>query len=215
LFVTPTNRKTTWIVLGAMALTVLAIVVAFARRQAQARAVQTLLFPAPFPLLDFTLTNQLGQAVSLRDLRGKVWVGDIIFTRCGGPCPKLAEQTGELQTALLGDKAVRLVTLTTDPEYDTPEVLKRYSERFKADPAHWWFLSGTKKEIAALAIDGLKLTAMEKEPASRENPADLFIHSLLMVVVDKHGRLRAAFESTESGWKDKVLATTRYLAGEQ
>jgi protein SCO1/2 len=90
-------------------------------------------------------------------------------------------------------------------------VLKQDAEHFKADPARWWFLTGSKKQIADVAIDGLKLTAMEKDPAKREDAADLFIHSLLMVVVDRQGRVRAAFESTEEGWKEKVLATTRYL----
>jgi len=167
------------------------------------------------PLADFTLTNQLGQPVSLRDLNGHVWVADIIFTRCAGPCPKLTGQMKELQAALPADKPVKLLSLTTDPEYDTPPVLKQYSERFNADAARWWFVTGRKKQIADVAIGGLKLTAVEKEPAQREAPADLFIHSLLMVVVDKHGRVRAAFESTEEGWKEKVLATTRYLLKEK
>ena len=212
---TPTNRKTTWIVWGALALTILAILSAFVRRQADAKLVRPLLFPVPIPLADFTLTNQLGQPVSLRDLRGSVWVGNIIFTRCMGPCPRLTEQMGELQKLVSPKQGIRLLTLTTDPEFDTPEVLKRYSERFQVEPGRWWFLTGTKQQIAGLAIDGLKLTAMEKEPDKREDAADLFIHSLLMVVVDKQGRLRAAFESTEEGWKEKVVATARYLSRER
>ena len=200
---------------GAMALTFLAILLAFGLKQIRENTVHPLLFPTGLPLADFTLTNQLGQPVSLRDLQGRVWVADIIFTRCAGPCPRLTDQMSELQAALPADRPVQLVTLTTDPEYDTPSVLKQYSERFKADPARWWFITGSKKQIAAVAIDGLKLTALEKEPAQREDPADLFIHSLLMIVVDKHGRVRAAFESTEAGWKEKVLAATRYLLEEK
>jgi cytochrome oxidase Cu insertion factor (SCO1/SenC/PrrC family) len=198
-----------------MAFTVLAILVAFLRRETASREARQFLFPSPIPLSDFALSNQLGQAVSLRDLRGHVWVADIIFTRCAGPCPRLAERTAELQSALRSESSARLVTLTTDPDHDTPAILKRYGERFKADPARWWFLTGTKQQIATLAVEGLKLTAMEKDPDKRESPEDLFIHSLLMVVVDKQGRLRAAFESTEDGWKEKVLATVRYLAKER
>jgi protein SCO1/2 len=197
-----------------MALTLLAILLAFVLRQVQEKAVRPLLFPVGLPLADFTLTNQLGRPVSLRDLKGQVWIANIIFTRCAGPCPRLTAQITELQAALPRNKPVKLVTLTTDPEYDSPAVLKQYSDRFKADSARWWFLTGSKNQIADVAIEGLKLTAIEKEPAKREDAADLFIHSLLIVVVDKQGRVRAAFESTEEGWKEKVLATTRYLMRE-
>ena len=194
-----------------MALTLVAILVAFVLNQIREKGVRPLLFPTSWPLADFTLTNQLGRPVSLRDLKGHVWIANIIFTRCAGPCPRLTAQISELQTALARNPSVKLVSLTTDPEYDTPAVLRQYAEHFKADPARWFFLTGSKAQIAGVAIDGLKLTAVEKDPAKREDAADLFIHSLLMVVVDKRGDVRAAFESTEEGWKDKVLTTARYL----
>ena len=65
----------------------------------------------------------------------------------------------------------KLVTLTTDADFDTPPVLKAYAERFGADPQRWMFLTGTKQEIAKLAIDSLKLTAIAKKPEERESPA--------------------------------------------
>ncbi|MCX8090265.1 MAG: SCO family protein [Verrucomicrobiae bacterium] len=145
---------------------------------------------------DFTLTNQFGAPVSLADLRGFVWVADIIFTRCAGPCPRMTQQMKALQDALPPDSRVRLITLTTDPDFDTPPVLRAYAERFGADPKRWWFLTGNKQQIAALAIDSLKLTTLEKKPEERESPADLFIHATTFVLVDKHGRLRDVFETT-------------------
>lgn len=148
---------------------------------------------------DFTLTNQAGVVVSLAALRGHVWVADIIFTRCAGPCPRMTKQMKSLQDALPPGSQTRLVTLTTDPDFDTPPVLKTYGERFGANPNRWTFLTGTKKEIAALAIDSLKLTAIEKKPDERENPEDLFIHSTIFVVVDKQARLRGVFETVGEG----------------
>lgn len=148
---------------------------------------------------DFTLTNQNGQMVTLANLKGSVWVADIIFTRCAGPCPRMTQQMKLLQDALPPTSRVRLVSLTTDPDFDTPEVLKTYATHFEADPDRWMFLTGTKKEIAALAIDSLKLTAIEKSPEDREDPADLFIHATIMVVVDKAGRLRGIFETEGEG----------------
>ncbi|MBP9900187.1 MAG: SCO family protein [Verrucomicrobiota bacterium] len=146
-------------------------------------------------ITDFALTNQAGQFVSLADLRGRVWVADIIFTRCGGPCPRMTKQMALLQAALPADSRAKLVTLTTDPEFDTPEVLQKYSARFNVNAERWLFLTGTKQQIAALGIDSLKLTAVEKKPEDRTDADDLFIHSTIFVIVDKQGRLRGAFET--------------------
>ena len=144
----------------------------------------------------FTLTNQNGQAVTLADLQGHVWVADIIFTRCAGPCPAMTRQMRDLQNALPGSSSARLVSLTTDPDFDTPSVLKTYAERFGADAGRWFFLTGTKREIGSLAIDSLKLTAVEKTPEERKDPEDLFIHSTLLVLVDAQGQLRGIYPTT-------------------
>ncbi len=148
----------------------------------------------------FTLTNQDNRPVTLNDLRGQVWVGDIIFTRCPGPCLKMTRQMQELQSALapLGSRA-KLVSLTTDPAYDSPAVLKAYAQRFQADPKRWMFLTGNPAEIANLAIDSLKLTAIPKKPEERQSAADLFVHSTIFVLVDKQARLRGIFETTGEG----------------
>src|SRR5689334_5815849 len=102
------------------------------------------------PVADFVLTNQDGRVISLSDLRGHVWIADIIFTRCAGPCPRMTRQMKSMQEALPPTGRAELVTLTTDPDYDTPAILKAYAERFGADTNRWMFLTGTKQEIAAL-----------------------------------------------------------------
>jgi len=107
------------------------------------------------------------------------------------------------------------VTVTTDPEFDTPEVLKRYSERFKAEAGRWWFLTGAKGDIARLAREGLKLVAQETKPEERQNDADLFIHSTVFVLIDKHGRLRGQVESTEPDFSARVQRAVRRLAREK
>lgn len=175
--------------------------------------------PVISQVADFALTNQDGRVLTLADLRGQVWVADIIFTRCAGPCPRMTKQMEALQAVLPKDGHAKLVTLTTDPGFDTPEVLKRYAKRFNADPARWNFLTGAKLQIAALAIDSLKLTAVEKKPEERTNEDDLFIHSTIFVVVDKQGRLRGAFETEAEGleWKNvqsAILAAVKQLERE-
>jgi cytochrome oxidase Cu insertion factor (SCO1/SenC/PrrC family) len=172
-------------------------VVLFAVLQGQTLARASL--PVYGSIGDFTLTNQDAAAVSLKDLQGRVWVADIIFTRCPGPCLGMTRQMKGIQEALPETSQARLVSLTTDPGFDTPAVLKGYAQRFGADPRRWMFLTGAKKEIAKLAMDSLKLTAIEKAPAERQSPDDLFVHSTIMVLVDRKARLRGIFETAGEG----------------
>src|SRR3974390_2362593 len=72
------------------------------------------------PVTDFSLMDQDGKNTSLADLTNHVWVADIIFTRCGGPCPRMTGQMKSLQDALPKESAAKLITLTTDPEFDSP-----------------------------------------------------------------------------------------------
>src|ERR1051325_8359557 len=189
--------RTIWIGVG---LIIVILCVAYVLSQLKPRRTTHPKLPVISQVADFTLTNQAGQSVTLADLRGQVWVADIIFTRCTGPCPRMTKQMHSLQDALASDANVRLVTLTTDPEFDTPEVLKKYPERLGLKAGERWiFLTGSKKEIAKLAVDGLKLSAVEKQPDERSDAADLFIHSTMFVVVDKQARLRAFFETGGEG----------------
>jgi cytochrome oxidase Cu insertion factor (SCO1/SenC/PrrC family) len=145
-------------------------------------------------LADFSMTDQSGRTVSRDDLLGQVWVADVIFTRCPGPCAEMTTRMADLQGSIPSKWPVKLVSLTTDPEYDTPEVLHRYATTYKADPKRWSFLHATKPAIVDLAVKNLKLVVLDKEE-ERESPNDFFIHSTTLALVDKHGRLRGAFES--------------------
>ncbi|HEY5911545.1 MAG TPA: SCO family protein [Verrucomicrobiae bacterium] len=216
---TPTVRRVDrviWVGLGlSFPLVLLALVLAALRLQSPGRPL-----PVYGQVAEFTLTNQFGQAVSLGDLRGHPWVADIIFTRCPGPCLAMTGQMRDLQQAPRSATGARLVTLTTDPDFDTPPILKSYAERFGADTNRWLFLTGTKKAIASLAIDSLKLTALPKKPEERDSPNDLFVHSTIFVLVDKNGRLRGVYETTGAGTnpaavKSQILGALRRLERER
>ncbi|MGO8765918.1 MAG: SCO family protein [Limisphaerales bacterium] len=179
---------------------------------------------APLPVLgqigDFTLTNQGGRATTLADLTNRVWVADIIFTRCAGECPRMTQQMKSVEDLLPAQSHALLVSLTTDPDYDSPAILKRYGEHYGANFDRWTFLTGTKSEIAGLAANSLKLSAVPIQPADRKSPVDLFIHTTIFVVVDKHARLRAIFQTSGDGvdWTNTVepqlLWTIRQLERE-
>jgi protein SCO1/2 len=168
----------------------------------------------------FTLTNQDGQVVTLADLSNRVWVADIIFTRCAGSCPIMSKQMESLQEALPAASRARLVTLTTDPDFDTPPILKKYGDRYGANSNHWTFLTGTKSEIGRLAANSLKLSAVPVKPEDQQNPADLFIHSTVFVIVDQHARLRGTFETQGDGvdWTNvqpRIIAAVKQLEREK
>ncbi len=154
--------------------------------------------PVLSTISDFTLTNQFGQAVSRSDLDGAPWVADIIFTRCPSICPQMSFQMGRVQEALGAQSPARLVSITTDPEFDTPEVLKSYGERFSASPDRWHFLTGATNAIHSIIRNDLKLIAFEKPEEERASINDLYNHSVLFAIMDKQGRMRRVVHANDT-----------------
>lgn len=181
---------------------------------------QKIALPVLGQIADFTLTNQDGKITTLTDLTNHVWVADIIFTRCAGPCPIMTGHMKSVQDALPQTSDAKLVTLTTDPDYDSPAVMKKYGNHFGADFNRWTFLTGTKSEIANFASGSLKLSAVPVKLEDQKSVADLFIHTTIFVVVDKHAQLRGVFETGGEGvdWANavqpKLLATVSQLERE-
>ena len=208
-----TTRPLEWIVWGALALVIAAIFGAYAvsRRTPETRVPLPVLATVP----PFALTNQFGDVVELEDLRGQVWVADIIFTRCPGPCPIMSREMGALQTALRDRDGVRLVSLTADAAFDTPEVLKEYGKSYGALSDRWLFLTGNQRDLYDLATRGLLLAVAESEADKQLNPNDLFVHSTKFVVVDRAGRVRGSFDGTDAGSRGEVLAAIDALLEEK
>jgi len=181
---------------------------------------QKMELPVIGQVADFTLTNQDGNISTLADLTNHVWLADIVFTRCAGPCPRMTQQMKSVEDLLLKESDARLVTLTTDPEFDTPEQLKKFGGHFGADFSRWTFLTGEKLQIGLLAANSLKLAAQPVKPGDQKDAADLFIHTTIFTVVDKHARLRGSFETAGDGvdWTNdvlpKIIATVHQLEDE-
>lgn len=172
-----------------------------------------------YPVGDFALTDQDGGEVRAADLRGKVWVASFIFTRCSGPCPHVSATMERLQGDFAGDPDVRLVTFTVDPEYDTPEVLKWYAERFHADPGRWLFLTGRETDVYRTLHDGFKVGAARNTDADA-TAGNAVIHSTRLAVVDRQGRVRGYFsgaanedsENPEKDYEDELAALHKEVA---
>ena len=170
--------------------------------------------PVIHTLGSLSLTNQLGESVGLGSFRGKPWFANIIFTRCPGPCARMTRQMRLLQTKLPENSNAQFVSVSTDPEFDTIDVLQKYARKFEADTKTWSFLTGTKEEIFRVSTKELLLVLIEKEEEQRESENDIFLHSTLTVLVDGVGRVRGTYEILEEGGLNKALNDLRLLESE-
>ncbi len=162
----------------------------------------------PPPVMDpapaFTLTNRDGRTVRRQDLAGKPWIADFIFTRCPASCPLMTARMARLNRELPRDSDVRLVSISVDPEHDTPQVLERYAQSYKA-PARWLFLTGGKEEIYRLSRQGFKLGIEIPPPSAPGGPAvEPILHSTRFVLVDGQGRIRGYYDGFDEDSMKKL-----------
>ena len=118
---------------------------------------------------DFALIERSGQSVTRADLHGKVWIASVIFTRCVEECPLVSNHMARLQATFATEPDIRLVSITVDPAYDTPEVLTRYAQSFAAQPQRWFFLTGDKATVYRLVREGFRLGLLD--PQSEKSSA--------------------------------------------
>lgn len=168
--------------------------------------------PVISEIREFNLTNQFGIRVAKEDVAGYVLIVDVIFTRCPGQCHRLSQQMVELQRRIPPGAPVRFISLTTDPGHDSPEVLKKYADRYGVDGARWLLLTGDKADLYHLAIEGLKFSVVENDPERAATLEELFIHSASFALVDPSGRLRAMVQAEESNAIDEVIRLSRLLS---
>lgn len=159
----------------------------------------------------FSLTNQLGEEVTVESLKGRPWVANIFFSRCPTFCVQMTQRMKELQNALGADQNLKLVSITTDPEYDQPEVLAKYAKRFGADDIRWSFLTGEKSEIERAIQKELLLAVRENPEDTRQSELDLYTHSSLIVLLDAESRLRWTYESLSTNPVPAILADLSHL----
>lgn len=159
---------------------------------------------------DFTLTERSGRAITRGDLAGKVWVAAFTFTRCGTSCPRITHSLARLQQALFSLGEVRFVTISVDPDYDTPEVLRRYAESFGANAEQWLFLTGPRDDVYRLISAEFKLHAAPAEGEARR-PGNEVIHATKLAVVDPQGRIRGYYDGLDEADLTKLTRHVRLL----
>ena len=149
----------------------------------------------------FSLTDQQGRRVTDRDLLGQVWVVNFVFTRCPSVCPLLTAKFASLQKQL-GPLPVQFVSISVDPDYDTPEVLAAYAARFEADPKRWRFLTGPLREIERTVVQGFKIHRGDPEPSENDPNLVEIMHGEHFVLVDAQGEIRGYYRSDAPGLKE-------------
>ena len=163
---------------------------------------------APLPVLaqlpDFRLLERSGKTLGLADLKGKVWIADFIFTRCPGPCPRMTSKMASLQRDLQSEDSLRLVSTSVDPEFDTPEVLAKYAAQYHAEEGRWFFLTGDKTAIHHLAKSGFLVGGVD----------DVTLHTTRFVLIDREGRVRGYYSSSDENELQKLRNDARALLRE-
>jgi protein SCO1/2 len=157
---------------------------------------------------DFTLDNIDGSTFTLSETNGKVRLVEFIFTHCPDICPATTFNMAKMQEqlkakGLFGDK-VAFVTITFDPERDTPEVLKAYADKFGADQRGWYFLRGDQAAVEKVTKDfGI---------AVLKQPDGSFAHTARMFLVDKDGNMRRMYGMASNMDMDNMLKDIEQLA---
>ena len=150
---------------------------------------------------DFTLTDQTGASfASNTALTGHVWVANFMFTHCPGPCPRMSSQMHEVQTALAGQD-VKLVSMTVDPDRDTPQELAKYAAFYSATPGVWYFLTGPRGTLNHLGKDVFKLNSVDGS----------LDHSTRFVLVDRKLQIRGYYLTSEPDAIQRVIADAKAL----
>jgi protein SCO1/2 len=177
-------------------------------------------------LPDFSLIERSGRRVERVEFLGKIWVVDFIYTRCPDTCPLQSAEMARLQADLATESDVRLASITVDPTRDTPQVLSKYADRFKAHHGRWFFLTGEKEAIYRLAQEGLRLPildpgnkagVLEPGPAMASEGAGgiAVLHSSKFVLVDRKARIRSYYDSTDMDSLQKLRQDVKALLQEE
>lgn len=144
----------------------------------------------------FQLTDQLGNQFDSTSLIGHPWVLSFLFTRCPDQCPLMVTKLKKLSGRA---SDLKFVSITADPEFDTPEVLEEYVSR-GIGPENWSFLTGEKESLKQIALDFMT--------AAPDNPG---LHSTRFILIDASGRIRGFYDSQNSAQLSALEVDVRGL----
>ncbi|WP_026021912.1 SCO family protein [Bacillus timonensis] len=157
--------------------------------------------PLNYEVSDFSYVDQNGEDFSLKDLEGKVWIADMIFTECDTVCPPMTAHMAKLQGMVKEEGLdVEFVSFSVDPEVDTPEKLKEYAEGYSDDLSNWHLLTGySLDEITEFGKDSFK--ALVAKPEGQ----DQVIHVIKFYLVDQNGTVLKEYNGVEDTPYEEII----------
>ena len=150
---------------------------------------------------NISFTNQLGQPVSLYDIKGKVIVMDFFFTRCPTICPGMTRAMKKLQDSFKkknDTSFVQFISVSIDPLHDSVTQLRRYADKFGISPDNWWMVTGNRKEIYDFAFDEMKASVADAEVDTG------FMHTRNFFLLDREKIIRGWYDGSDSLAQQKL-----------
>jgi protein SCO1/2 len=159
----------------------------------------------------FSLIDERGHPFTEEALRHHPTIVSFIFTRCDTVCPVTSMKMEKIQekTFDAGQK-IKLLSISVDPKYDTPERLTAFAAKYHADPQRWRFVTGPADAVQAL-VEGPFLSSMQTE-AARPDGIPNIAHAGYFMLVDGDLHIRGMYESNEINRLDEMIRAARYLA---
>ncbi|MEL6810431.1 MAG: SCO family protein [Bacteroidota bacterium] len=137
----------------------------------------------------FSFTDQHGETITNQDYSGKVYVVEFFFTTCPDICPIMNRNMVRIQNEFFGNPNLGIASFTINPDFDTPEVLKKYAESYEVTNPNWHMLTGNKEAIYTLANEGFHIYAGESM-----DEGQTFEHSGLFALIDQEGNIRSRYD---------------------
>lgn len=168
--------------------------------------------PKLFAVPEFSLTNEFGKPFGSKELKGRYYVASFMFTSCPTTCPGLVERLKKVQKRVRGlGQKIAILSISVDPDWDTPKILNQYARKHKANPYVWSFLTGERAELKKLLIDGFKVPMGDKEPVSagvvgtEEITLMDIVHTEKLVLVDNEGFARGYYSTDKHGMNKMMI----------
>lgn len=155
-----------------------------------------------------SFVERSGDTVSLDQLRGQVWVANFIFTKCKGICPAMTARMRQLQDQLPKELGIRLVSITVDPDNDTPQVLREFAESYGADAERWLFLRSDSATVRSLAMNTFMLAVSDGT-----NPDEPIVHSSKFILVDRQMTIRGYYDGLDPSMQEELMDAAEELVG--
>lgn len=161
----------------------------------------------------YELIDQNGQKFSSAQTKGKIYVADFFFTRCGTICPKLSTNLSRVQSIFSADSNIVIVSHSVDPKHDSSVVLNKYAKKYDAKAGKWFFLTGDKATMYNIAIKGYKLPVADASDYDKKirSVDETFIHSEKLLLIDKEGYIRGIYDGTYPPDVERLIAEIKVL----